>query len=181
MQSKDIKVGEEYAHVSFKGATPKQVKVLSVGVGQKQGYGFNRRTVASGVEVKFLTLEGQPVRVVPSREISERWDEWVLKRDRQIQAAQERKVRVEADRRLRWQRTALISNTLKTLGVKGSVHTIPVREANVAAEFGFEVTEDPNLPHYYYVTLHGYEGDYSEPTLAAVAMLAERVSREVSV
>jgi hypothetical protein len=54
MQRKDIKVGEEYAYVSWKGGNPQRVKVTSLDVTRKQSAGWRATKEVSAIEVQFL-------------------------------------------------------------------------------------------------------------------------------
>lgn len=76
MKTADIKVGTDYAYFSHKYSVARQVTVLETRVSENQGYGYNRRTVKSGVRVQFVTgPQAGKEAVVSSRQIERPWDE----------------------------------------------------------------------------------------------------------
>lgn len=72
MKTTDIKVGEDYAYETYKGACRQRVTVIETGVERKEGsyYHSTIRRVKNGVKVRFKDGTEE---VVPSRGIAQDW------------------------------------------------------------------------------------------------------------
>lgn len=123
MRTADIKVGGHYAYFNHKYASAEHVEVLETKVSQTQGYGFSRRTVKSGVKVKFVGGRRDGVEFIASaRQIERTWEE---QEDINAKAAEARRQAEESKRATAARRANLarrIEDRLEAHGVPVSVY-----------------------------------------------------------
>ena len=170
MQSSKIKVGEEYAHVQYKGATPRRVKVLETGVRQKS-YNWHTGDRTNMVRIEVVGAASNAVRLVAPRTIIETWADYVPKRDAaEEQAKAHAALRAEA-RDAKWAKIATVDAVMADAGIEA--RPVPlVRDDEIASaqRAGFEIDLSEG---YERVHLHGIDQD-GKSRLDAVETLALR-------